>query len=139
MLGLRLRSATYLSVSYKNTGMSMNWKNKIWKYLTAFIVVLIILNPEMAQLAFFIDAVGLEVFLMLLEIQFLALLGMFFNTRIKPIFSSIVNLYSRYFLIFSWENIKEEPENVLLAVPSPATLMHMLVFLAAVGIILNVH
>jgi len=117
----------------------MNWKNKIWKYLTAFVVLLIILNPEMIQLALFIDAVGLEMFLMLLEVQFLALLGMFFNTKIKPIFSYIINFYSQYFLTFSWKNIKEHPENLMLAVPSPAALMNMLVFLVAVGIILNAH
>ena len=116
----------------------MNWKNKTWKYLTAFVVVLIILNPETVQLAFFIDAIGLEMFLMLLEIQVLALLGMFFNTKIKPIFSYIIGLYSRHFLTASWKDIKEKPENLMLAVPTPATLMYLLVLSAAIGVILNV-
>ena len=102
-------------------------------------MLLIILNPEMAQLALYIDVVGLEIFLMLLEVQLLALLGMFFNTKIKPIFSYIINLYSKYGLSFSWKTIKEKPENLMLVVPSTTSLMHMLVFLAAVGIILNVH
>ena len=117
----------------------MNWKNKIWKYLTAFVVLLIILNPELAQLALFIDAIGLEMFLMLLEVQFLAILGMFFNSKIKPIFSYLTNLYSRHFLTFSWKNIKEHPENIMLAVPSPAVLMNTLVILVAASIILNAH
>jgi len=117
----------------------MNWKNKIWKYLTAIVVVLIVLNPETVQLAFFIDAVGLEMFLMLLEVQFLALLGMFFNTKIKPLLSYIINLYSQHFLTFSWQTIKEHPENLMLAVPTPAFVMNMLVFMVAIGIILNIH
>ena len=40
----------------------MNIKNKIWKYATAAIVILIMLNPEFAELALFIDAIGLEMF-----------------------------------------------------------------------------
>lgn len=112
----------------------MNWKNKIWKYLTTFVVLLIIFNPELVQLALFIDAIGLEMFLMLLEVQFLALLGMFYNTKIKPIFSYITNLYSKHFLTFSWKNIKEHPENLMLAIPSPAAFMNMLVLLVAASI-----
>lgn len=105
----------------------MNWKNKIWKYLTAFVVLFFILNPEFAQLGLFIDAIGLEMFLMLLEVQFLALLGVFFNTKIKPIFSYIKKSYSQHFMIFSLSDIKEKPESLMLAVPSSATLMHVLV------------
>ena len=76
---------------------------------------------------------------MLLEVQLLAILGMFFNTKIKPIFSYVTNLYSKHFLTFSWKNIKEHPENLMLAVPSPAALMNTLVILVALCIILNAH
>ena len=115
----------------------MNWKNKAWKYATAFVVVLIIFNPEMVGFALFIDAVGLEMFLMLLEIQVLAILGAFFSIRIKSFFSYIRYLCTRHALTFSWKNIEGKPETLMLVVPSPATLMHMLVFSAAIGIALN--
>jgi hypothetical protein len=39
------------------------------------VVLLVILNPETADLAAFVHAVGLDVFLLLLEIQFLVVLG----------------------------------------------------------------
>jgi hypothetical protein len=117
----------------------MNLKNKIWKYVTACVVLLIVLNPEMAQLALFIDAVGLEMFLMLLEVQFLAFLGMFFGARIKPILSYIINLYSQRFPLFSWKAIREHLRYFILAVPAPVFVMNMLVAMVGVGIVFNVH
>ena len=36
----------------------MSWKIILWQYFTAFAVLRIILNPELAQLALFIDAIG---------------------------------------------------------------------------------
>jgi hypothetical protein len=117
----------------------MNWKNKIWKYVTACVVLLIVLNPEMAQLAFFIDAVGLEVFLMLLEVQFLAFLGLFFGAALKPILSYIISSHSQRFPLFSWEAIRELPRYFIQAVPPPVFLMNMLVVMVSVGIIFDVH
>lgn len=119
--------------------MKVNWKDKVCKYATVFVVVLIIFNPEMVQFALFIDAVGLEMFLMLLEIQVLAILGAFFHTRIKPMFTYVKYFYTRHILAFSCKHIKEEPESLMLGVPSPAALMYMLVFSAAIGIALNAH
>ncbi len=117
----------------------MNWKNKIWKYVTACVVLLIVLNPEMAQLSFFIDAVGLEVFLMLLEVQFLAFLSMFFGAAIKPILSYIISSYSQRLPLFSWEAIRELPRYFILALPAPVILMNMLVVMVSIGIIFDVH
>ncbi|MCP4408556.1 MAG: hypothetical protein GY807_12485 [Gammaproteobacteria bacterium] len=116
----------------------MNWKSKIWKYVTAFVIVLIILNPEIVELALFVDAVGMDMFLMLLEIQVLAILGTLFNTKIKPVIAYVKYFYTRHILVFSWKHIKEEPESLMLVVPtSPATLMYMLVCSAAIGIAFN--
>ncbi len=99
----------------------MNWKNKIWKFATVLVVVVILFNPEMANLALFVDAVGLEMFLLLLQIQALVMLGLFLNTKIRPVF-----IY-----------IKNEPGRLMLLVPSQATLMHSLVFSAAIGFALS--
>jgi len=95
------------------------------------------LNPEMIQLAFFIDVVGFEMFVMLLEFQILAFLGVLFNAEIKPKISYIINLFTRHFLMNSWKNIKEKPEILILAVPGQAVLMYMLVFLVAISIVFN--
>ena len=115
----------------------MNLKNKAWKYATAITVVLIILNPEMVNLALFIDAVGLEMFLMLLEVQVLAILGAFLTTKIKPILAYIKNFQVYHFLGFSWRKIRKEPESLMFVAPSQATLMHFLVFSAAISIAFN--
>lgn len=106
--------------------MKRNWKNKAWKYATTLIVVLIIFNPEMAELAVFIDAIGLEIFLMLLEVQVLVALGKFSN-RLTPIFTCLKNVYKNNFREVWWRNIIDKPESLLLLVPSQATLMSLLV------------
>lgn len=115
----------------------MKWKNIFWKGLTIFIVTLIIFNPETLQLALFIDAVGLDLFLMLLEVQIFSLLGLFINTRIKPLYTYLINFYSQHFQLISWKSIKETPDILMLVVPGPAILMSMLVFSAAISIIFN--
>lgn len=43
--------------------MNKKWKTQFWRYATTIVIVLIILNPEMLQLGFFIDGVGLEIFI----------------------------------------------------------------------------
>jgi hypothetical protein len=105
----------------------MGWKDKAWKYATAFVVVLIILNPELAEMALFIDAVGLEMFLFLVEVQVVAILGAFLNTRIRPVYIYIKNMFLGCHAIHLWKIIRSEPASLMLAVPSPAFFMHILV------------
>lgn len=100
----------------------MNWKTKTWKVATSLVVVIILFNPEMAGLGLFVDAVGLEMFLLLLQVQALVILGVLLNTKIRPVF----------------HYIKIESERLVLLVPGQATLMHSLVFSAAIGFALNV-
>jgi len=111
----------------------MNIKNNIWKYATAGVVVLIALNPELAELALFIDAVGLEIFLLLFEIQLFAIISLVFNSWIKPISKTIKSSGTKYIPLFSCTYVNK-PECLLLIVPGPTLLMHMLVFSALLGI-----
>jgi hypothetical protein len=117
--------------------MNVNWKNKVWKYATAVVVGLIILNPELVELALFIDVIGLEVFLMLLEIQVAAILGVLFNTRIKSILAYIKRILSKQVQGISWKDILENPKCLLLVVPDETALMHTLVFSAILAVVLN--
>jgi len=71
----------------------MKWKNNTWRYATAFVVTLILLNPEMADLALFIDAAGLDLILLLLEVQILAISGALLNTFVNPCFKKIKRLF----------------------------------------------
>ncbi|MET0027734.1 MAG: hypothetical protein ABW101_08860 [Candidatus Thiodiazotropha sp.] len=111
----------------------MNLKNKAWKYATVFVVSLIILNPETIHLALFIDSVGLEILLMMFEIQVVLLIGMYLNSRIKPILDYLRHFIRGCIYMVSWKSIKEEPAYLIYAVPSQATLMHALIILAVVG------
>lgn len=118
--------------------MRVNWKNKAWKYSTAFVVVLLILNPEMADLALVVDAIGLEIFLMLLEIQVVAILWDLYNTTIKPTLLSIKRLGSKHLHDLSWNIIFKKTECMILTAPNPAFLMHILVFSVAIATAFNV-
>ena len=51
----------------------MNWRSRTIKFITVLIVILFILNPETTKLAIFIDAVGLEMMLLLFEVQLLTI------------------------------------------------------------------
>ncbi|MEW8030018.1 MAG: hypothetical protein AB2792_15470 [Candidatus Thiodiazotropha sp.] len=112
-------------------------KSTAWKYATAFAVVLIVLNPEMIELALFVDAIGLELFLMLLEIQVAAIISALLRTRIKPVFAYIKRICAICLPKISWKNINEEPGLLVYTAQSPAILMHMLVFSAATSVALN--
>ena len=125
------------ALAYKR--LKMNLKNKVWKYATAIVVALIILNPEMIELALFIDAIGLEMFLMLLEIQIMAILGALLNNKIKPALTNLKYFIENHVLGIPLKRIIEKPGCLVFAVPSQATLMHMLVFSAAVGVVFNVQ
>ncbi len=104
--------------------MNNHWKNKAWKYATVFVVVLLILNPEMVYLALFIDAIGLEMFFMLLKAQVIVALGLYY-ARLK-------SLYRCSILKVLWQKCREEPQELLLLAPSQATLMSMLVIFVMV-------
>lgn len=117
----------------------MSFKDKAWKYATVIVVLFIILNPEMAELALFIDAIGLEMFLMLVEVQIVAIFGVFFRTKIKPVYIYIKGLCFRIIPINYLRNIKENPDAFMLAVPSPAMLMNTLVVSTLICGLCNVH
>ncbi|MES9975200.1 hypothetical protein [Candidatus Thiodiazotropha sp. LNASS1] len=118
-------------------GSDLKMKSKAWKYATTFVVVFIIFNPEMIELALFIDAIGLELFLMLFEIQLAAIISTTLNKRTKPIFAYLNRCSASCLPGLSWENIKQNPGLLIHAAPGPAAFMHMLVFSAATGVVLN--
>lgn len=115
----------------------MDIKNKVWKYVTTIVMVFIILNPELIDLAIFIDAVGLDILLLLFEVQILAILGALVNTTVRPIFTCIKLFIEKHLLGVSWKSIKNDPALLVFSVPSQAALMHMLVLSAFISIALN--
>lgn len=101
--------------------------------MTVVIVVLIIFNPETIELALFIDAVGLELFLILLEVQVLAIIGTFLSNRIKPAISGMKNILESALLEVSIKKAKERVEHLFISVSIEATLMRLLVIFPVIG------
>ena len=117
----------------------MKLKQRVWKYATIFVVALVILNPEMIELALFIDAIGLEIFLMLFKVQIIAIFGALLNNKIKPSLTYLKHFIENHLFGIPWKMVKEDSKYLVYAAPSPATFMHILVFSAAIGIAFNVQ
>ena len=117
----------------------MSWKDKSWKYATALVVLLLLLNPEAIGMAFFIDAVGLEVFLLLLEMQLLLILGSLFTNRLKPLFDYSKKACLALLPLASFKVVSSDPGKLLLIVPGPSMLMNIFVVLSLAGILFGIH
>ena len=100
----------------------MHWKNKVLKTITISIVLFLFLNPELIELAIFIDMVGIEMYLFLLEAQVLAIYAVFLN-KLLPL-----KLVS-----YSWNRLKFDSSKLLFIVPSQATLMHSIVCVSIIS------
>lgn len=100
----------------------------MWQVTTTIIVLLFLLNPELAQVGLFIDAVGLELFMMMLEVQLLAVIAIFLSSSIKP----LIQIYRRLTEVMSSSHFRYTPMLAVLLLPSPAILMHSLVISSAI-------
>lgn len=58
------------------------WRKRFWKILTVLLVVLLATHPELRLLLPVVDAIGLDMFIALLGIQFAAI----FSDQLKPVF-----------------------------------------------------
>jgi hypothetical protein len=91
--------------------------SKILAFLT---VCLLLSNPELLALGLFIDAIGLEMFAMLLQAQVITIVGYYFNTRFKPVmkpFYMFVIKHDPYFFLQTKEAAKECPALLCHAMP----------------------
>jgi hypothetical protein len=104
----------------------MNFKKWIWKALTMLAICLFLTNPEFWSLALFIDVVGLDLFLMLIQVQVVALSGYYFQNWIKPAlkpFNKVLLKADPYFFIPTREAIRQYPLILCHAVPFLMLLM----------------
>lgn len=101
-------------------------KKWLWKVLTLTVIGFLLINPELFALAAFIDAVGLEMYLILLEVQFIAVFGYYFNSWFKPVLVPLykkVQQFDPYFFIPTYQNIKTCPMILCHAIPGFMLLM----------------
>lgn len=106
-------------------------KRKTIQVLTALIVMFLVLNPETIHMALFIDTVGLDLLLMLFEVQIVYLAILIYSITFKP-FVTRVSLWLKP----RSENLsflRKEANAWVLAFPDAATIMHLLVLTAALG------
>jgi hypothetical protein len=113
-------------------------KNKLWKIATAFVVLFLVLNPETIELAIFINTIGLELFLMLLEAQVLVFLAGVYGKNIKRSFIYLINICTNIIRPCFCKNNKKVSLNILYIIPSSSTLMNLLVFSAILSFAINV-
>jgi hypothetical protein len=109
---------------------TMNLRTRIWKIATFVVVFFVILNPEMIDLAIFLNAVGLESFLMLIEIQVISVLVALYNQRLKLLVISVKQLISIASPVTALRRFIQTPGIFTYAAPTQATFMHLLVMLA---------
>ncbi|WP_133408168.1 hypothetical protein [Parashewanella tropica] len=98
----------------------MNLKKVYWKIVTLVVFSFLLINPEAVPLVLYIDAIGLELFLMLLEVQFIAIAGYYFHVWVKPVLAPVYHSISKldpYFFIPTKNVIKKHPAMLCHAVP----------------------
>lgn len=114
-------------------------KDRAWNYATAIVVLLILFNPELLGLALFVDAIGLELFIMLLQIQALAMALSFFHMNVKPVIETLACSYSKVCRAVSRKNCEPKSDSLLILLPSQSTVMHFLVLSVAVDMVCHAY
>lgn len=127
--------ATHVQV---NQTTSMNIKHNIWKYATLLCVILLFLLPEFVQLALFIDAAGLEIFVLLLEIQVIAILRETISMHKNRKFEFYNSAGSRLIRALAEQIMLQELKTFTITGQGPATVMHLLVIAGIAGTIIQV-
>ncbi|MGB0938584.1 MAG: hypothetical protein ACPGTQ_14080 [Colwellia sp.] len=67
----------------------MNLKKSSWKIASFLLVLFLISKPELMALSLLIDGIGLELFILLLEVQAIAVFGHYFQNVFKPVVKPI--------------------------------------------------
>ena len=91
--------------------------SKILAFLT---VCLLLSNPELIALGLFIDAIGLEMFVLLLQAQVIAIVSYYFHEWFKPIFKPFcrfIDKHDPYFFVSTKAAVKECPALLCHAMP----------------------
>lgn len=91
---------------------SMKIRDWFWKILTFIIIALLMLNPEFVVMSGFIDAIGLEMFSLLIEVQVITVAGYYFQNWIKPVLMPFYKYFQKidpYFFIPTKPVIREFP------------------------------
>lgn len=97
-------------------------RNKLWKVLTFIVVLFLLMSvaPEARILGLLIDGIGLDLLLLLLEIQIMALVVALFHYKLKPCLFWLDKIFRKldpYYFVSSCRVIKSYPPILLHCVP----------------------
>ena len=98
----------------------MNLKKSSWKIASLLVVFFFLLKPEFMILGVFIDGMGLELFVLLLEVQAVAVFGYFFQSWVKPAVKPLYQLIQKfdpYFFIPTKNVVAKYPIVFVHAIP----------------------
>ena len=113
----------------------MELKSKAWKIGAAVTVSIFALDPELIGLALIIDAMGLDLFLLLLEIQTVTLISVYLNSSLKRVFNKAKVTLQPLYSVLNSRRLTKHSNHHILATPGEMTLMHGLAISAFVGIV----
>lgn len=100
----------------------MNFK----QILSTLVVVVLLLNVETIELALFINAIGVDVFLLLVEVQLIALLVASYHWTIKPVVNFFLGFSTHPFIFPTWSTVKSYPGAIAFVFPPGAVVMFLL-------------
>lgn len=98
----------------------MNFKKSSWKISSFLLVIFLLLEPEFIAFAIVLDGIGLEFFVLLLEVQAIAVFGYYFQTWFKPIAKPVyksIQKFDPYFFIPTKSVIAQYPIVFVHAIP----------------------
>ena len=101
-------------------GLSMNLKKSSWKISSFLLIIFLLLEPELVFFAVLLDGIGLEFFVLLLEVQAIAVFGYYFQTWFKPIAKPVYKFIQKldpYFFIPSKSVVFQYPIMFVHAIP----------------------
>lgn len=94
---------------------------------TALIVIVLLLNIETMELALFINAIGIDVFLLLVEMQVAALLAASYHWTLKPVVNFFLGFSAHPFIFPTWSSVKDYPGAFAFVFPPGAVMMFLLI------------
>ncbi len=74
----------------------MNLKKSSWKISSFLLVIFLLLEPEFIAFAILLDGIGLELFVLLLEVQVIAVFGYYFQNWFKPVAKPIYKFIQKF-------------------------------------------
>ncbi len=107
-------------------------KQKLWKYTTVVLVTVLMFSlvPEVRLFGLFIDAIGIDMLLLLVETQIAIIFFASYNQLVKPVLSNVnvwLEKIDPYYFLPSIAQIRECPVIVLHAAPFLVGLSFILV------------